>query len=163
MAIHFRRTDSVGGGLLEKNSFARREIFAVDNLDGHFTNCTQPNGDSNRSAKYRRGNRLRVELYFAAVDCNSGALHFERTTNRREIFRHHNRDNRYVCFDGLAGRRRLERGVYPHFRRNIGCRYKHHCQVAADEMRHDSADDVANNFRRNFFDDLLDDLSAGRN
>ena len=70
VAIWFRRIDSVSGGVLEKNSVARREIFAVDNLNGNFATELKQHSRASRNANDKRGHGGCLELYRAALDGN---------------------------------------------------------------------------------------------
>ncbi len=74
VAIWFGRIDFVSGGVLEKNSVARREIFAVDNLDGNFAAELEQHRRANRNAIDKRGHGGRPELHRAALDSNSSTL-----------------------------------------------------------------------------------------
>ena len=119
VAIFNGRIDFIGGCLLEKNSTARSKIFAVDNFDGNFATHIKQRRRTNRYAIGKRGHGGTFELHCAAVDGNSGALYIGRTPNKIKMRRNFYGIARHVCFDGLAGCRRFERGVYNSFGRNV--------------------------------------------
>ena len=74
VAIWFRRIDSVSSSVLEKNSVARREIFAVDNLNRNFATEFKQHCRAGRNANDKRGHGGGLELHRAALDSNFSTL-----------------------------------------------------------------------------------------
>ena len=119
VAICFGRVNPFGGGVLEKNSSARRKIFAVDNFDGSLANFIEQRRRAGRYAFDKRGHGLRIELHRADLDGDYGAFRAERKTHANKMFRNFFGDCRLVRFNGLAGRRRFKRGVHNNFGRGV--------------------------------------------
>ena len=74
VAIWFGRIDFVSGGVLEKDSVTRCEIFAVDNLDGDFATEFKQHCRASRNANDKRGHGGGFELHRAALDSNFSTL-----------------------------------------------------------------------------------------
>ena len=163
VAIWDGRIVSVGVRIFAKNSFAAKKILAIYFFDGLIDDCAKQYRRASRHENNQRGHGGGLKLHCATLDGNFGALHAERTLDESKMLRNFFSDTRLVCVNGLAGCRRFARGIHNNFGRNGHGRIKYHRQVAIEQMRYGSADDVANGFRRNRSGNLFVACTAGRN